>query len=167
MSYVGGISRFAGRTRAPSLPGTVFVLGSQAASVLGSQAGDPTDHFRAAQQATPNFRWLTPPWAADPWPALCAAEIVVSWAGQNSVADLAAAGVRAVVIAQPRPFTEQDATATVLDHAGLAVGVSGWPEPLNWPELLEQARALTPDWSRWQVDGAAERAAQIILGVAG
>ncbi|KLL95619.1 hypothetical protein NJ76_24610, partial [Rhodococcus sp. IITR03] len=103
------------------------------------------------------------PWIDDPWPVLTGADVVIGHAGQNTVADIAAAARPAVVIAEPRPFDEQHSTATALDKAGLAVGLDGWPDPDRWPELIERARGLDPvEWKRWQVDGAAGRAAAIV-----
>ncbi|GAB2984989.1 glycosyltransferase [Frigoribacterium salinisoli] len=189
--HVGGISRHDGRPRPADgagepvvpVPGSVLVL-------PGGGAGGSSDlaaSVASAAAATPGTTWTVlgaDGWVDDPWPALCAAEVVVSAAGQNSVADLAAAGARAVVLPQERPFGEQRATATALAELGLAVvpdaprapatsstpdagtdGV-GWPVPDAWPGLLARARALQPDWDRWSVDGAARRAAAVVAEVA-
>lgn len=160
--WVGGISRFAGRPRtAAREPRSVLVLGA-------ALAGGALERARAeAASAGWAFRTVgadAAHWSADPWDALCAAEVVVSAAGQNSVADLAAAGARAVVIAQERPFDEQAATAAELDRAGLAV-VSHPPEPGAFVGLLDRARALDPRWEQWQTAGAPERAAAVIGSV--
>ncbi|MDF2444423.1 MAG: N-acetylglucosaminyl-diphospho-decaprenol L-rhamnosyltransferase, partial [Subtercola sp.] len=79
---------------------------------------------------------------------------------------LAAVGARAIVIGQPRPFGEQEATADALAAAGLAVVAPSWPEASEWPALLARARASTPEWSAWEVAGAAGRAAAVIAEVA-
>ena len=68
-------------------------------------------------------------WVEDPWPLLCAADVIVTHAGQNAIADVAAARRPAVVIAQPRPHDEQLSTAQALHAAQLAVVHRGWPEP--------------------------------------
>ena len=47
---------------------------------------------------------------SDPWPDICAADVVVTHAGQGCVADVAAARRPAIVLPQSRPFGEQDAT---------------------------------------------------------
>lgn len=163
-SYVGGVSRFEGRTRPPkrhdSDEGRVLVLGG-----AGGGFGDQTTHL-------PDATWQvlggeTGPWVEDPWTEICAADVVVSHAGQNSIADLAAAGRPAVVIPQPRPFGEQQATAEVLSRHGLAVTSAGWPSPEDWPQMLHRARSIdTTQWGRWQVQGAAARAADAIEATA-
>jgi hypothetical protein len=171
---VGGISRHdgraAGRADGPAAPepGTVLVLAGGGAEGRAGLAR----RVEEAAAATPTARWTVlgasaDSWVDDPWPFLRSAEVVVTAAGQNSVADLAAAGSRAVVIPQDRPFDEQRATARLLADRGLAVVPDGgWPAPAAWPELLDRARALTPDWRLWQVDGAAARAAAVIAEVA-
>ncbi|WP_082771984.1 glycosyltransferase [Actinoplanes sp. TFC3] len=158
---VGGISRFDGRTRSlPCEPGTVLVLG-----------GGVAEHdLAAAASATPGSRWQhagasATTWVEDPWEALQRAEVIVSAAGQNSVADLAAAGARAVVVPQPRPFDEQATTGRILADRDLAVVAPAWPDPESWPALLDRARALQPDWTQWNVTGAARRAADAIAEV--
>ncbi len=162
VAWVGGVSRFAGRSRTVARePRSVLVLGA-------ALAGGALERARAeSTNAGWTFRTVgtdAAQWSADPWDALCAADVVVSAAGQNSVADLAAAGARAVVIAQERPFDEQAATAAELDRAGLAV-VSHPPEPGGFVDLLDRARALDPRWERWRTDGAPERAAAVIASV--
>ncbi|MDR7329159.1 hypothetical protein [Corynebacterium guangdongense] len=102
----------------------------------------------------------------DPMPHLQAAGCVVAAAGQNSVADLAAARAPAIVLAQRRPFGEQTATARVLADAGLAVCPQAFPEPGDWAPLAELARQRAGNWERWQTEGAAGRAARIIEEVA-
>ena len=157
---VGGISRFDGRVRdAERKPGTVLVLGA-----------DFAGHVARAAAATPGTRWQhaggsVSTWIDDPWVALQRAEVVVAAAGQNSVADLAAAGARAVVVPQSRPFGEQVATGRILADRRLAVVEPVWPDDAAWPAVLGRARALRPDWSRWEVTGAARRAAEAIAAV--
>ncbi|WP_146078240.1 glycosyltransferase, partial [Subtercola sp. Z020] len=219
-SFVGGISRFAGRRAAPSAaaaaPGatptavaapatvtSVLVLGAgggrtvtpadiEAAAVAtvarpvagwaehaaagGAVDGDAVDGGAtvAAAGATtwhalgmePTAHVSAERWNADPFDLLQDVDVVVSFAGQNAVADLASAGARAIVIAQPRAFDEQRATARVLREHGLAVVRTSWPAPDEWPALLAEARALTPDWSAWRTPGAASRAAAAIADVA-
>jgi hypothetical protein len=166
MVEVGGISRFADRTRTRDpAPGTVLVLGGRGGFDLS-----PAD-LEAAQAATPHLTWSAlgvagAPWVADPWHALCGAEVVVTAAGQNSIADLAAAQARVVVVPQDRPFDEQSATARALGAAGLAVVAPRHPGSREWAGLVEAAARTTPDWRLWQVAGAALRAADAIREVA-
>ncbi|MEN0023047.1 MAG: hypothetical protein AAGC61_07180 [Microbacterium sp.] len=102
----------------------------------------------------------------DVWPMLCRATVVVSAAGQNGVADLAAAGARAVVLPQDRPFGEQEHTGRVLQSDGYAWTGPADSTPQQIVELIERAAASTPDWAGWGVQGAAARAARAIEEVA-
>jgi hypothetical protein len=167
--FTGGISRFDGREPADGARSGVLLLSGRGGTDVGPA------QVEAAARATPDRRWtlLGAPaggdgtgWTDDPWAALTAAEAVVAWAGQNSVADLAVAGARAVVVPQPRPFDEQVTTGRALARAGLAVVEPSWPAADRWPEVLERADALEPDWSRWRTAGAAARAAEAIDDVA-
>ena len=164
--FVGGISRFDARPRPAAGRSGVLVLGGAGGAVVSSG-------MIAAAAASSELPWsmlgapaqpdlAAQPWVADPWPAITSAEVVVAWAGQNSIADLAAAGARAVIVPQPRPFEEQVHTARALADAGLVVMEPSWPSPERWPDVLTRAAALHPDWSRWQTAGAAQRAAAII-----
>lgn len=101
----------------------------------------------------------------DVWPLLCAATVVVSAAGQNGVADLAAAHARAVVIAQDRPFAEQEDTGRVLAEQGYAVTAAADVSPEDLVELVGRAARSSPRWDGWQVRGAAARAAAVIAEV--
>lgn len=148
------------------MPGSVLFVGGAG----GSDHDDLSASVARAARATPGTTWSAlglDTWVDDPWAAMTAAEVVVTWAGQNTVADLAALGARAVVVPQSRPFDEQLTTARALDRAGLAVVASSWPADDEWPALIERARALRPDWSAWQVEGAAARAAAVVAEVAG
>ena len=171
--HVGGISRFDGRAvrdaarSGPQGGLSVVVLASGGTGGAGSAAED----VAAASAATPDARWTLVgagghDWVDDPWSLLVDADVVVTAAGQNSVADLAAVGARAVVVPQDRPFDEQRATGRALAEAGLAVVADAWPSPDAWPDVLRRAAALRPDWDRWQVAGAASRAAAVVEEVA-
>ena len=163
---VGAISRFDGRRPAPErAPGRrpkVVVLSGRGGTELTA------DVLMAAERATPGWAWTTlgPPgtcWVEDPWPVLCDADVVVTHAGQNAVADVAAARRPAVVIAQPRPHDEQLATARALDRARLAVVCSSWPAPENWNAVLETAlRRSGRGWESWSTGTGAERAAAVL-----
>jgi hypothetical protein len=168
--YTGGISRFEHRPRPQR---TADGAERRDVVVLGGRGGsDVTDAAVAEAASATGLTWrnlgATPnaPWATDPWADLASAGIVVAWAGQNSIADLAVAGAVAVVIPQDRPFSEQLETAHAVERAGLAVVVTRWPSASAWPELIEDAAALHPDWSQWQVEGAAARAAEAIRATA-
>ncbi|MDF2992935.1 MAG: putative glycosyl transferase [Microbacterium sp.] len=160
VAWTGGISRFDGRTPAPTRDArSVLLLGRVLApaerhavtAVLRDRGWDVTSagHDDASR-------------VSDPWPLLSRSTVVVSAAGQNSVADLAASGARSVVIAQDRPFDEQRATAEALERGGLARSIGDDPSPSGLADLVERAASDTPDWSRWQVAGAAGRMASAI-----
>ena len=88
------------------------------------------------------------------------------------MADAAAAGAPMIVLAQQRPFAEQETTARILADAGLAVvpEAPGLPAAGEWPQLIDRALLLGSPQDRrraWQVDGAASRAAETVLGAAG
>ena len=77
----------------------------------------------------------------DPWPDICAADVVITHAGQSCVADVAAARRPAIVLPQPRPFDEQHATAETLRRHRLAVATRGWPDARAWRYFIGHARA--------------------------
>jgi hypothetical protein len=168
-SYVGGVSRFDGRYCSPDGDDTIPL--SRVLVLAGA-----SEHFGAAVDecaaACPGTTWTAIGgtdgcWVDDPWQRICAADVVVTHAGQGAVADVAAARRRTVVIAQPRPYGEQAATAEVLRRNRLATVVQYWPDAQAWPALIARALASDPDrWTRWQVSGAAARAARAIEATA-
>ncbi|WP_116419387.1 glycosyltransferase [Subtercola boreus] len=181
VSFVGGISRFDGRARIAGgsrpavVPGSVLVLGAGGPGAVSSEVVERAAVATIA--ASPGTTWSAlglPPtahvsstgWQDDPFDQLVQAEVVVSFAGQNAIADLAASGARAIVVPAARPFDEQAATADTLERTGLAIVAERWPEPSEWPGMLARARASTPAWSAWQVAGAASRTAEAIAVVA-
>ncbi|MGL1316116.1 hypothetical protein ACSTLB_00220, partial [Vibrio parahaemolyticus] len=74
----------------------------------------------------------------------------------------AAAGARAVVVAQDRPFDEQRHTACALHRWGLARVAPEGVDAAGILALVDAAASDEPDWSRWQVVGAAQRAAEAV-----
>ncbi|WP_225805209.1 glycosyltransferase [Streptomyces sp. NK15101] len=123
--------------------------------------------LRTAAEATPGWNWtvLGGPggWTDDPWPLLCRADVVITHAGQNAVAECAAARVPAVIVPQSRPHGEQHATARALAAGGLAVVRDRWPDPGDWAGLLDEAvRTGSARWSLWAPGDGAERAARLL-----
>jgi Glycosyltransferase family 28 C-terminal domain len=171
--HVGALSRFDDRPR-PDAPGTgrkvLVAWGAGGLDVAPAQ-------LRAAATATPDWRWEVigpvPPGGADPanlrwsgwtsrvWPLMGAADVVVTHAGQNALAEVAAARRPAVVIPQHRPHGEQHATTAALARAGIGVPVDSWPAPAEWPAVLTAAASRGGSgWQRWSAgDGAARFAA--------
>jgi UDP-N-acetylglucosamine--N-acetylmuramyl-(pentapeptide) pyrophosphoryl-undecaprenol N-acetylglucosamine transferase len=166
-SYVGGISRFDGRPRYEA-----WGSGRNVAVLGGDAKGIDIATVRQWRRDLPEYRWHAvgvagTDWVDDPWPQLCAADVVVSHAGESSIAEIASAARPAIIIPQRRPFDEQFVTASVLSNAGLAVTSAPGPPPARWPQLLDRARNLDAQrWSRWQTRGAAHRAAVAIERVA-
>lgn len=166
--HVGGISRFDGRAAAPPpQPGP-----SRRVLVLWGGGGRSVDAaaVEAAAAATPGWDWLerdpsSSP-ARDVWADLAGADVVVTHGGQNAVAEVAAARRPAVVVAQPRPFGEQEATVRALNRLGTAVGLQQWPGPDRWAGVLERATGLGGDrWGRWSSGEGARRAAEHLTGL--
>lgn len=176
--HLGGLSRFDGR--APAAP-----PGRRRVLVLTGSGGDGVDlgHAAAAARATPEWTWRIagpvtgvpagPPnlvaggWSGDVWSELQAADVVVGHAGQNVVAEIAAARRPAVIVPERRPFGEQSATAAVLARAGLATVLPRWPAPAAWPSVLADAAAAGGHrWAHWSDGTAAARAADAIDGLA-
>ncbi|MGG5258139.1 glycosyltransferase [Phycicoccus avicenniae] len=160
--FVGGLSRFDASPRPVAAPATarprvLVVWGGGGRDVLAEDVA-------AARAATPGWDWVERSPAhpsPDLWHELCTATVVVTHAGQNAVADVAAARAPAVVVAQHRPFGEQEATARAVRRLGVAEGVTRWPAPQEWPALLERSvRRGGHGWARWSTGrGAADAAA--------
>lgn len=160
--FVGSISQFEDR------PASTRPDREPLAVLLGGAGGDdlPADALEQLRSALPQYRWIAlgaSGWVDDPWPLLREADVVVTHAGQNAVADVALTDAAVIVIPQHRPFAEQHATATALARAGLTVELAEWPAGDCWPALLTATLSLDrSEWSRLQVRGAAARAAQVI-----
>jgi len=100
-------------------------------------------------------------------PLLSWADVVVTHAGQNAVAEVAASRTPAIVIADARPHGEQLDTARALDAAGIAIGLPEWPADDRWPALLQAAQALNGSfWARWLSADGATRAAGFLQDTA-
>jgi hypothetical protein len=184
---VGAISRFTGAgaaergagsdpdtaTAAASRSGTVRP-GRRRALVLAGAGGDgfTVDAVAAARAATAGWEVVhlggaSGAWVADPRGALDDADVVVTHAGQNAIADVAAARRPVVVVPQARPHDEQFTTGRVL-------AAGDWPAVVvhelpvgSWDEMLASAAALDGrGWDAWNDGRGAQRAAAVIAGVA-
>ncbi|MFJ5136017.1 glycosyltransferase [Streptomyces sp. NPDC088707] len=167
--HTGGISRYDGRPR----PGTgahprrkevVVMMGAGGTDLGASQ-------LREARRSTPDWIWTVlggprASWIEDPWPVLCRASVVITHAGQNAVAECAAARAPSIVIPQERPHQEQHATARALAAGGLATVCDTWPAPHAWPSLLHEAAARPDRWARWSPGDGARRAARLLTELA-
>lgn len=175
--HSGAISRFDRVARnaatadvAPEVPRGVVggTEGKRRVLVVWGRGGTEVtaEDIGRARAATPEWGWTVrspdnP--SPDLWAELRGADVVVSHAGNNAVAELSAAGRPAVVIAQSRPFDEQFATARALQDAGICMGLTSWPSSEQWPGLLERAAAQGGSgWARWRHGDGAHRAAAAI-----
>ncbi|MCE1177977.1 MAG: hypothetical protein LWW86_02960 [Micrococcales bacterium] len=133
--------------------------------VLGGRDSSP--QWQAAlERDLPEVAWETlggSHWVEDPSGRLRSADIVVTHAGQNAVADVAATGAPAVVVADERPHGEQAALARALDEAGLC---AVHRPDLGWREDVAVALERQGRWGAWQTAGAPDRAAEVVLEVA-
>ncbi|KPN16497.1 glycosyltransferase [Arthrobacter sp. Edens01] len=151
--------------RSPGAVSRVLVLG-------GAGGGGMDDAALAdARLQTPGVEWLelgTTPAnrSTKPLPHLIAADLVVTHAGQGALADVAAAGIPAVVVPQDRPHEEQAATGRALAAMDLPVIVSPGFARRDWADVLAAAAALDGrKWRLWNDGLAASRAAAAIRQV--
>jgi hypothetical protein len=161
---VGALSRFDDAEPSPTRPGSrtgrrVLVLWG------GGGRSTTAEQVVAARVATPGWEWSErrPGSPGDLWSDLLAADVVVTHAGQNAVAEVAAARRPAVVVAQQRPHAEQEATAGAVASVGAAAGLPRWPAVTEWPRLLDEALERGGEgWAAWNPrDGAARAAAHV------
>jgi hypothetical protein len=164
---VGALSRHPVR---PVLRSQPHATERTVALLLGSGGHDVgADDVRTAQRATPDWRWTvlgadTGTWVDDPSAALAGADVVVTHAGQNALAETAAARRPAVVLPQARPHDEQSTTGAVLADGWPAVVRTTWPDPEEWTGVLDRAVTLDPRrWAEWCDGWAADRFAEVVL----
>jgi len=164
MRLVGAVSRFpvaAPRIRRPG-PCRVTVLLGGGGHELRPEMLD------AARAETPGWEWRVLGgdlgcWYDDPFDVLCDSDVVVTHAGQNALAEVAAARRPAVVIPADRPHDEQHVTARVLARGPWPVLVrERWPAT-GWAALLDEGVALSGSrWESWCDGAAAGRFAEIL-----
>lgn len=165
---VGAVSRYPVQPPGPRRPGPprVLLLAGTGGHALSAEALDE------ARAETEGWEWTVldralGTWVEDPSGLLADADVVVTHAGQNALAEVAAARRPAVVVPQDRPHHEQEVTAEVLRHGGWPALVEEvWPHT-GWASRLERARALDgADWAGWCDGGAAQRIADVVASVA-
>ena len=163
--HLGAMSRFDDLEPRPSSePKTVtLMLGDGGTEV-------PRALIEATRAATPDHHWTL---CGGPFPRspdilkdLTRASVVVTHAGENAVAEVAALNRSAVVVALERPFGEQLATTAALRSLGVDTALEAWPPPAAWPALLDRAsRHPCRIHDVWPVGGAeiAARAIEAIV----
>ena len=167
ITCVGALSRLPVAEPGPRRPG-----GPRATVLLGRGGGRPApSDLDAARADGAGWEWtvLGPDhgWSDDVAATLLATDVVVTQAGENAVAEVAACRRPAIVVPAQRPHDEQVTTARVL-------AAEGWPvlvEPAfpsdGWPARLEAARRLPgTDWAAWCDGKAATRVAEVVERVA-
>lgn len=164
---VGAVSRF------PVQDQPVRRTSARRVVVLGGRGGGGlTDaELEVARAQTPGWQWevlggADGPWLTDPFPSICEADVVVTHAGQNAIAEVAAARRPAIVVPADRPHDEQHSTARVLaGESWPALVEFGFPAA-GWAERLERAARLDGSgWERWCDGHAPERFAALVAGL--
>jgi hypothetical protein len=171
---VGGLSRFPVRephalrpdARRPGPRRVVVLMGTGGHDVTGGL-------LAAAREQTPGWEWTVldgspASWTDDPFAVVADADVVVTHAGQNAVAEVAAARRAAVVVPQERPHEEQMTTAAVLRGGPWpAVVVDRLPTD-GWAALLDRAARMDGRaWADWCDGHAASRFADLLVAGAG
>jgi hypothetical protein len=140
--------------------------------VLQGQGGTGLTNRTAEElgRSTPGWDWQLlgrgGSWVDDPSPLLRAADVVVTQAGQGSLADVAASRRPAVVIPAPRPYEEQLTTAAVLARTGLPAVVRHEFPTGGWSELLTHVASLDGSaWEPWHDGRSGERFAAVLRGL--
>lgn len=164
---VGGLSRHPVAAGTPT-DRTVTFLGGAGGHDLDAAALD--DLLARAGESTPGWTWqVAGPgrWHDDVAGLLRGSSVVVTHAGQNALAEVAAARRPAVVVPQRRPHREQHTTAAALADGRWPVTVLPALPDRGWPDLLERtARHDGSTWERWCDGRAAERFADLLRDLA-
>lgn len=160
--HLGGLSRFPAATHPSTPPGTRHVV-----VLWGSGgAGPPLDALRIAREQSPGWMWTVlggESWNPDPFAALCSADVVLTHAGQNAIAETAASRRPAIVVPQARPFQEQHMTADALRDPTWPVLVLDAFPVRGWGQLLDHAARLDGHaWEGWCDGRAAERFVEVL-----
>jgi len=138
--------------------------------VVHGRGGVPLDGAKlaAAAEATPEKMWngvgpIEPPLVMPPNLKLAGwidaigdeiekAEIIVGGAGDGLLNAVVSADKPFVCLPEPRAYNEQIAKAARLAALGASIVLAQWPQPRQWPGILQSALALSPA-DRRQISG--------------
>ena len=87
-------------------------------------------------------------------------EVVISAAGQNTVAELLSLGKRLILLPEPRPYDEQVVHAEVLANQNVALLAQETFSAEQWQEMLHRAKIFTPVYKNLVNVSAPEEIAQ-------
>lgn len=167
---LGGLSRFATPAHDAASPGStgpaaplhVVVLSGRGGGAV--QPGSITQLRRALPAAEVTVLGGEGAWETDPWPHLQRADLVLTAAGQNSIAEVAASRTPALVMALERPHQEQQHMLAALERGPWPV--IRMPDPEDdeaWAQAVAQSLQLDgAEWSSWCDGGAADRFAALL-----
>lgn len=175
VAEIGGLSRFERREPEPLPRRRPTVVHLNSSSTVGDHRFWRAVRHRVHRHDGADWVEIGGPdgrWHEDPWPQLSSADVVVTGAGQSSIADAACADVPLVVVPEWRPHGEHHATAEALEGMpGAAVGRYGdGPTAVAAMVRRQLDRAASGEtggireW--WHVDGASARAAEVLRSVA-
>lgn len=163
---VGALSRF------PVVPARPAAARGTEVVVLGGSGGDAwttgqLDDLCARAGRPVRVLGGDGRWEADPFARLRDAAAVVVHAGQNALAEVAAARVPALVVPAERPHDEQRTTARRLATGPWPVRVLDRLEHPDPARLLDEVAALDgARWASWCDGDAARRFADVVQDVA-
>lgn len=75
-----------------------------------------------------------------------AGKVVISAAGQNTIAELLSLGKRLILLPEPRPYDEQVIHASMLADRNVALLAHKTSSAEQWQNLLQQAKVFTPNY---------------------
>jgi len=87
-------------------------------------------------------------------------EVVISAAGQNTIAELLSLGKRLILLPEPRPYDEQIVHANVLANQNVAFLTKENFSPEQWQNVLQNAKGFTPSYENLVNASAPQEIAQ-------
>lgn len=89
-----------------------------------------------------------------------AGDVVISAAGQNTIAELLSLGKRLILLPEPRPYDEQVVHANVLADQNIALLAQETFNAEQWQNVLQKAKEFTPFYKNLVNASAPEEIAQ-------